>query len=94
MTDSSEHRALRESLGALVLGHLPPDEADQVRTHLAGCAQCGADMQELTPAASALAEARGPTPAPAVPGPGLGEWIEARIAGEEPRSASRGTLRT
>lgn len=94
MTDSSEHRALRESLGALVLGHLPPDEADQVRTHLAGCAQCRADMQELTPAASALAEARGPTPAPAVPGPGLGERIEARIAGEERRSASRGTLRT
>ena len=28
------------------------------------------------------------------PGPGLGERIEARIAGEERRSASRGTLRT
>ncbi len=51
-------------------------------------------MQELTPAASALAEARGPTPASAVPGPGLGERIEARIDGEERRSASRDTLRT
>jgi len=52
------HQELRESLGAFVLGHLDPAEADRVRAHLATCAQCRADLAELTPVATALALAK------------------------------------
>jgi predicted anti-sigma-YlaC factor YlaD len=52
------HRLLRESLGAYVLGHLDPADEDAVRTHLATCAECRAELAELQPVANALAGAR------------------------------------
>ncbi|MEJ7702460.1 MAG: zf-HC2 domain-containing protein [Geodermatophilaceae bacterium] len=52
------HRALRESLGAYVLGHLDPAEEDAVRVHLATCDECRAELAELQPVANALAIAR------------------------------------
>lgn len=65
---ADSHRALRESLGAYVLGQLDPVDEDAVRVHLAGCADCQANLSELQPVANALANARrrpvtgGPTP--------------------------------
>lgn len=41
--------SVRLSLGALVLGALPPDEREQVRRHVDGCARCQAELAELTP---------------------------------------------
>jgi hypothetical protein len=73
---SGEHRALRESLGAFVLGHLDADEAAAVRAHLDGCADCRAELDELASVVPAL---RGVDPAaldvPAAPPPDLGERI-------------------
>lgn len=79
------HRDLRESLGAYVLGQLPPAESEAVRAHLATCVTCPAELAELQPVASALASARrrpvtaGPTP------PGLATRIDAAVAAEAAR---------
>lgn len=94
MTDQPEHRGLRESLGAYALGHLSPAEDHDVRVHLAGCAACRADLEELAPAVSALAQVRRPVPEPAMPPPGLGQQIENLIRDEERRSRTRRTART
>lgn len=39
--------ALRLALGGYVLGTLPPAEMEQVRDHLAGCAECRAEHAQL-----------------------------------------------
>ncbi|PZH13120.1 hypothetical protein C1I97_11975 [Streptomyces sp. NTH33] len=44
---SGEHDALRLALGGYVLGTLPPAEREQVRDHLAGCAECRAEHAQL-----------------------------------------------
>jgi len=52
------HQQLRESLGAHVLGHLDPAETSEIEAHLATCADCRAELAELTPVAGALAGAK------------------------------------
>lgn len=47
--NAEEHRALRDMLGALALGQLPPAEESTVRTHVEGCAHCRAELTELQP---------------------------------------------
>lgn len=44
---SAEHDALRLALGGYVLGALPPAEMEQVRDHLAECAECQAEDTQL-----------------------------------------------
>ncbi|MER5527435.1 zf-HC2 domain-containing protein [Streptomyces sp. NPDC002677] len=44
---SAECDALRPALGGYVLGTLPPAEMEQVRDHLAGCAECRAEHAQL-----------------------------------------------
>jgi putative zinc finger protein len=44
---NAEHDAVRLALGGYVLGTLPPGEMEQVRTHLAGCAECRAEHAQL-----------------------------------------------
>lgn len=44
---NAEHDALRLALGGYVLGMLPPAEMEQVRAHLAGCAECRAEHAQL-----------------------------------------------
>lgn len=76
------HRALRESMGAYVLGQLDPDEEAALRAHLATCGECRFELAELQPVAGALASVRrrpvtaGPTP------PELRDRIEAAISAE------------
>ncbi|MGW2962647.1 zf-HC2 domain-containing protein [Streptomyces sp. NPDC001220] len=44
---SAERDALRLALGGYVLGTLPPAEMEQVRDHLAECAECRAEHAQL-----------------------------------------------
>lgn len=53
-----EHHELRVSLGAYVLGGLPSQEVQQVEAHLATCAECRAELDQLRPMASALSDVR------------------------------------
>ncbi|MEW2624593.1 zf-HC2 domain-containing protein [Streptomyces sp. NPDC048106] len=81
---SAEHDVLRLALGAYVLGKLPPAETEQVRDHLAECAECRAEHAQLTglPALLAVvteAEAAGRT-APAAEGE-MADRLVARAAG-------------
>ncbi|ADB32969.1 putative transmembrane anti-sigma factor [Kribbella flavida DSM 17836] len=50
--NSTEHRALREQLGAFALGHLPPAERTGLQAHLDGCPDCRAELASI----AALAE--------------------------------------
>jgi anti-sigma factor RsiW len=60
-----EHRRLRMSLGAYVLGGMSAAEAAAVERHLARCVDCSADADDLIEALFALIllpeqEGRGP----------------------------------
>jgi hypothetical protein len=94
VTDPSAHRVLRESLGSYVLGHLPDQEAGEVRAHLAGCPDCRAELAEIRPVAAALAGVPRPLRAPATPPVDLADRIDARIRSEERRQRSTSTVRT
>lgn len=93
MTEDA-HRAMHESLGAFVLGHLDQTETARVRAHLDGCAACRMEYQELAPLALALrdvdpdslGESREPDAL-------LGARIEAKIAAERTRRRRRTAVR-
>lgn len=84
MTEDA-HRALRESLGAYVLGHLDQAEQEELRAHLATCDACRAELAELQPVANALAGARR-RPLTGAPTPrGLQQRVEGAVAAEAGR---------
>jgi anti-sigma-K factor RskA len=56
----SEHDRWADAAGAYVLGAMPLDERDNFERHLAGCAACRQDVDELRPAAEALPMASPP----------------------------------
>lgn len=75
------HRELRELLGSYASGHLPGAEADRVRAHLDGCAECRAELDGLVSVARALrgvdvSSFTDPAPVP----PGLGEGVRRAVA--------------
>jgi Putative zinc-finger len=86
-------RRWRESLGALVLGQLGPEERAAIEAHLEGCPACRAEADLLAPVGSLLSRANpdrlAPTPAPP---PDLGDRIAGRIAAER-RAARRRRIR-
>src|SRR5882762_1109878 len=47
-------REMRAALGAVALGGADPAEALALRAHLDGCAECRAELRELTSVAAAL----------------------------------------
>ena len=52
--DASEHRQLRELLGAYALGGLPEGASAALKAHLDGCATCRAELAEIAPLAQEL----------------------------------------
>jgi hypothetical protein len=86
-------RKWRESLGALALGQLGPEERAAIEAHLEGCPECRAEADLLAPVGSLLARAHpdrlAPTPAPP---PDLGDPIAGRFAAER-RTARRRRIR-
>lgn len=84
-----DHEKLRNDLGAYVLGALPPDEAATLEAHLATCAGCRAERDDLLLAADALGELkRGGTGAslPVEPAPA---GLEALVLGRLEQEAAR-----
>ncbi|MFF1747827.1 zf-HC2 domain-containing protein, partial [Streptomyces mirabilis] len=78
---SAEHDALRLTLGGYVLSTLPSADTEQVRVHLAACAECRAEHAQLAGLPALLAtvtEAAGRT-AP-VAGDDLADRLVARAA--------------
>lgn len=82
---NAEHRALRELLGAFVLGQLDDNEKLALQAHLDGCAECRAELAEIAPLVDMM---RGADPdrvtAPAEPPAELAERI-----GESIRTSRR-----
>ncbi len=76
------HHELRMSLGTYVLGQLPADETASLEAHLDGCPECTAELAELTPVATALAQMRrGPAAAGTLaPPPELGDLVVAAVS--------------
>ncbi|OSY35314.1 MULTISPECIES: anti-sigma factor family protein [Pseudonocardia] len=87
-----EHRALREALGDYAIGRLPRDETSALQAHLDGCADCRAELAEIS---SVLPALRRVDPArldhTPFPPPDLGERIvsAARAEGARPRQRPR-----
>ncbi|MEV1291935.1 zf-HC2 domain-containing protein [Pseudonocardia sp. NPDC049635] len=85
-----EHRALREALGDHALGRLPRDEAATLQAHLDGCADCRAELAEIS---SVLPVLRRVDPArlddTPFPPPELGERIVSAARAETARSRRR-----
>jgi anti-sigma factor RsiW len=82
-------REWRDSLGAYALGQLPGEERVGLDAHLEGCPECRAELAALESVARVMPLADPERFAePAQPPPGLGERIEATIAGER-RAARR-----
>ncbi|MBP2418021.1 zf-HC2 domain-containing protein [Microlunatus capsulatus] len=87
------HTALRELLGAHVLGQLGPDDQARVDAHLAGCAGCRAEVAALAPVVAALQELD-PTAADALDPPaGLEDEVLAAVGGRRRAGARRARLR-
>lgn len=81
---AEEHRELRLSLGAYVLGDLPAAERAALDGHLRECEECRAELKALESVASLLPladPARFDQPAPLPPAE-LGERVAAAIGGE------------
>ncbi|HET6550013.1 MAG TPA: anti-sigma factor [Solirubrobacter sp.] len=76
----SEHERFEDAAGAYVLGALPDEERAAYAAHLATCATCQAEVQELQVAAEAL-----PASAPPMKPP---DALKARIMAEVEREAA------
>ncbi len=82
----NDHAAWADSVGAYLLGALPPEELDAFEAHLEGCAECRRDVAELRVAADAL-----PASVPLVsPSPALKGRIMAVVESEAELLAAAG----
>jgi anti-sigma-K factor RskA len=77
---SASYDRWADAAGAYVLGAMAPDERDEFEGHLATCAACRQDVEELRPAAAALPMASPPMLPPAA--------LKDRIMAEVEREAT------
>ena len=75
-----------DQIGPYVLGALEPDEMEEMRAHLAGCARCTAEVRSLAelPALLDMAQADDEV---AIPAPGLEDEVLDRYVRERARTA-------
>jgi anti-sigma-K factor RskA len=89
MNTGPDHERFQDTAGSYVLGAMPDDERVEFEAHLATCAVCQAEADELAVAVEAL-----PTAAPAmVPPPALKARIMAEVEREAALLASASTPR-
>jgi anti-sigma-K factor RskA len=74
----NDHQRWADTAGAYVLGAMPAEERDQYEAHLATCAVCQEEVDELRPAAEALPMASPPM----LPPPELKDRIMAEVERE------------
>ena len=74
----NDHARWADTAGAYVLGAMPPAERDEYEIHLATCAVCQGEVDELRPAAEALPMASPPM----LPPPELKDRIMAEVERE------------
>lgn len=89
-TTANRHDDFQHLLGAFALGAVDADEAAALRTHLATCAACQAELGELWLAVDALPIAVQPMEPP----PALRGRIEAAILAESPAPRPAGATLT
>ncbi len=77
-------RSHADLVGPYVLGALDPEEMDEMRRHLAGCARCEAEARSLAGLPALLDQAE-LDEAPASPPPGLEEEVLDRFVKERAR---------
>jgi len=82
----SEHHDWSDSVGAYLLGALPPDEHEAFEAHLRDCDACRRDVEELRVAADALPV----SVAPVAPPPALKQRIMAVVESEAELLAAAG----
>jgi hypothetical protein len=89
-------REMRAALGAAALSGLDAADDPALRAHLDGCAECRAELRELSSVARALplADPRRGVEAPAEPPPGLGDRVRDRLAQERNGHRNRARRRT
>ncbi|HUI47599.1 MAG TPA: anti-sigma factor [Acidimicrobiia bacterium] len=82
-------REYRGTLGAVALGRAEPEESLALRAHIDGCAECRAELRELTAVAAALpfADTTHVAGGLSLPSPALARQVLGRVAVE--RSARR-----
>lgn len=76
---------IHSNLAAFVLGGLEPEEAAEVRRHLASCSGCRRELQELQKVNRALEAA----PPPADPPSRLKDEVLSRVRAEQPALSSK-----
>ena len=74
----TDHGRWADSAGAYVLDAMAPGEREEFERHLATCAACREDVEELRPAAEALPMAAPPVPPP----PALKDRVMAEVERE------------
>jgi hypothetical protein len=91
----SEHcREWRSHLGAAALGRIDPADDLALRAHLDGCADCRAELRELTSVARALPKADLSHVASVVePAPELAFQVRSRLAAQRAEQRARGRRR-
>lgn len=90
-----EHHELRMALGAYVLGQLPATEVATLEAHLDTCAECTAELAELSPVATALQELRRDPALDAslAPPPDLGDRVVMAVTSTAAAETRRSGLR-
>jgi anti-sigma-K factor RskA len=81
-------RTYADQVGPYVLGALEPEEMDEMRRHLPGCARCAAEVRSLSELPALLDMAHVDDEV-AVPSPGLEDEVLDRFVRERARSAPR-----
>ncbi len=73
-----DHEEVRASLGAYVLGAMPPEEIAEVRSHILSCESCMQEADELAEAAASFSLSAGTAPLP----PGFADEVLRSARGE------------
>jgi anti-sigma-K factor RskA len=87
--NARSHDDYRENIGPYVLGALPELDAELLERHLAGCASCRAEVEELRPVTAAMARSVPQVDPPASLKAGLMEVVNAEAAARMTTSPKR-----